>query len=229
MSRNGETISLENSSEKCYISPMRKTSPERARKARERAAAYRLANPELVAARNKEYRVREASSIREKRREYRQRNADSLRKKKAADYIANRDAERAKRKARRNPVAELARATAWGKANPDRKRRLNREWQKRHPDKVLAKTQRRLAVVARAPGGGVTAHQWSDVVAQSLGLCTYCCDSPLRLTMDHVEPISTGGHHDIENVVAACNRCNASKRDRKLLVWLALRAGERVA
>ena len=33
-------------------------------------------------------------------------------------------------------------------------------------------------------------------------------------TMDHVIPLSKGGDHTMENVVIACNSCNARKSDK---------------
>ena len=42
--------------------------------------------------------------------------------------------------------------------------------------------------------------------------CQYCGDR--AETVDHVVPRSRGGKHSWDNVVAACRRCNAKKRDR---------------
>ena len=44
--------------------------------------------------------------------------------------------------------------------------------------------------------------------------CQYC-GGPAE-SIDHVVPRSRGGEHCWENVVAACTRCNSSKRDRFL-------------
>lgn len=44
--------------------------------------------------------------------------------------------------------------------------------------------------------------------------CQYCSAS--AETVDHVMPRSRGGRHEWNNVVAACRRCNAAKRDRLL-------------
>jgi 5-methylcytosine-specific restriction endonuclease McrA len=44
--------------------------------------------------------------------------------------------------------------------------------------------------------------------------CQYC-GAPAD-SIDHVVPRSRGGEHVWENVVAACSRCNATKRDRLL-------------
>ena len=46
------------------------------------------------------------------------------------------------------------------------------------------------------------------------GRCQYCGGK--AESIDHVIPRSRGGEHTWENVVAACERCNSSKRDRFL-------------
>ncbi|MCU0269936.1 MAG: HNH endonuclease [Acidimicrobiales bacterium] len=46
------------------------------------------------------------------------------------------------------------------------------------------------------------------------GRCQYCGRGAENI--DHVVPRSRGGQHVWENVVAACGRCNATKRDRLL-------------
>lgn len=43
--------------------------------------------------------------------------------------------------------------------------------------------------------------------------CQYC-GSTKQLTIDHVMPLSKGGKHAWDNVVAACERCNQRKGDR---------------
>jgi 5-methylcytosine-specific restriction endonuclease McrA len=52
------------------------------------------------------------------------------------------------------------------------------------------------------------------VVSRDHGLCAYC--SKTATTMDHVVPRSKGGPHRWENIVAACQSCNAKKDDRLL-------------
>jgi 5-methylcytosine-specific restriction endonuclease McrA len=46
------------------------------------------------------------------------------------------------------------------------------------------------------------------------GRCQYCGNR--AESIDHVVPRSRGGQHVWENVVAACRRCNTTKRDRYL-------------
>jgi len=54
----------------------------------------------------------------------------------------------------------------------------------------------------------------SGVFARDGHRCQYCGNR--ADSIDHVVPRSRGGIHDWENVVAACRRCNAEKRDRLL-------------
>ena len=44
--------------------------------------------------------------------------------------------------------------------------------------------------------------------------CQYCGEQPKGLEIEHVVPRSKGGRNVWENVVTACRRCNATKRDR---------------
>lgn len=48
--------------------------------------------------------------------------------------------------------------------------------------------------------------------------CQYCGKkvSEKKLTVDHVVPLSRGGRHEWENVVAACSSCNNRKGNKAL-------------
>ena len=50
------------------------------------------------------------------------------------------------------------------------------------------------------------------LLARDANRCAYCSRS--ADTIDHVVPRSRGGHHEWENVVAACRLCNGRKGDR---------------
>ncbi len=52
------------------------------------------------------------------------------------------------------------------------------------------------------------------IFARDRHRCQYC-DGAAE-TLDHVVPRSRGGGHTWDNLVAACRRCNAAKRDRLL-------------
>ena len=44
--------------------------------------------------------------------------------------------------------------------------------------------------------------------------CQYCGDKPVALEVEHVIPRAQGGKNHWLNVVTACRKCNAHKRDR---------------
>lgn len=49
--------------------------------------------------------------------------------------------------------------------------------------------------------------------------CAYCGDE--ANTVDHVIPISNGGMDNLENLVAACDKCNYGMGNKtKHIVWV---------
>lgn len=91
------------------------------------------------------------------------------------------------------------------------------------------------------PDGSVRAHNWdvrqpeSDeprqypkdwllirtaVFARDHYTCRYCGTSGVKLYCDHIHPYSRGGTTDLDNLVTACFRCNASKKDKTIVEWV---------
>jgi 5-methylcytosine-specific restriction endonuclease McrA len=54
-----------------------------------------------------------------------------------------------------------------------------------------------------------------EVLRRDNHTCQYC-GSTRHLTIDHVLPRSKGGPHTWDNVITACEKCNAAKGDRLL-------------
>lgn len=73
------------------------------------------------------------------------------------------------------------------------------------------------------------AELWAGRLADYGHACAYCARTDVALHMDHVEPISKGGLHEIDNLVPACKPCNSSKGTRSLIVFLAHRAAKLAA
>ena len=72
----------------------------------------------------------------------------------------------------------------------------------------------RLRYFVRVPFGRRSALSRRGVFARDGHRCQYC--GARAESIDHVHPRSRGGLHVWENVVAACRKCNSSKRDRLL-------------
>lgn len=71
------------------------------------------------------------------------------------------------------------------------------------------------------PSGQEWAETRARVFARDDYTCRYCGEYGGRLECDHVVPVSRGGPHTDENLVAACFRCNRSKRNKTLQEWRA--------
>jgi 5-methylcytosine-specific restriction endonuclease McrA len=59
--------------------------------------------------------------------------------------------------------------------------------------------------------GSFTAQEWHDVCAHYNHTCLCCGASGVRLTADHVVPLSKGGSNDISNIQPLCISCNCRK------------------
>ena len=184
---------------------------------RANSAALYLANPEKVRVSAAAWHKANPERKRASATAWRKANAERCKATNAAWREAN--IERCK-----------ASAAAWYKANPntERRRAKHTAWCKANPAAANAQTARRDARKRNAPGRGVSAAQWKNCLAESLGLCAYC-NERRPLTMDHIEPLAKGGAHDVDNIAAVCGPCNSSKRDTPLLVWLASRPLARAA
>jgi hypothetical protein len=59
---------------------------------------------------------------------------------------------------------------------------------------------------------------YEEVMARSSSVCSYCGGNE-KLEIDHKTPLSRGGDNSIENLVAACRACNASKGAKTPEEW----------
>lgn len=53
--------------------------------------------------------------------------------------------------------------------------------------------------------------------------CEYCKKSEVKLTIDHIVPLSRAGQNCIDNVTIACELCNLSKGIKLLSEWILIR------
>ena len=66
----------------------------------------------------------------------------------------------------------------------------------------------------------LTPDEWRCILKRNKNRCFYCKKKfpPLKLTFDHVTPLSKGGRHVKENLVPACLYCNTSKSAKTLFL-----------
>lgn len=123
----------------------------------------------------------------------------------------------------------IEKAVAWNKANPEkvatnmRKCRelrpeyyyeYNKEWRLRNKESVRLhdkkKHAKRRAAINSSPEK-ITRAQWELIKSKQGYRCFYCSKKPDKLTKDHIVPLSKGGNHSAQNIIAACNSCNTRK------------------
>lgn len=162
------------------------------RSARIRAARWRLNNLEKARERDKASRERNANQRREADR-YRYQN---------------------------NPQRFLDNHKRW-RSKPDVSQRLRQralDYAKTEAGRIskqVSEAKRRAA--KRSASGGFTSDDWRRIL-EIQTRCYYCkrrFTKSRRPTIDHIVPLSKGGQHVKENIIAACGKCNSSKHDKR--------------
>ena len=74
-------------------------------------------------------------------------------------------------------------------------------------------TQKRRELRKKQNGGSFTIREWETLKAQYNWTCPCCFKSEpeIKLTIDHIIPISKGGSDNIENIQPLCLKCNIIK------------------
>lgn len=87
-----------------------------------------------------------------------------------------------------------------------------KKWQKENVEKVREYSRTRRAKKI-ANGGKITTKEWLEICHKYGDKCLRCGRMDIKLTMDHVIPLSLGGTHTVDNVQPLCLSCNSSKHD----------------
>jgi len=85
-------------------------------------------------------------------------------------------------------------------------------WRKNHPEKVRFTKQRRRAREMQAEGSH-TLEQW-EALKRVYGFMCSCCkkqEPEIKLSEDHIIPLSRGGTDYITNIQPLCCSCNSRK------------------
>ena len=126
---------------------------------------------------------------------------------------------KARRYHRRNPAERRESFRKWVSENADYNRARANRWRRENLDRSAASSQRRRARLA-----GVWSAEGDSYARLIQGdPCSYC-GGPGG-TVDHIDPLASGGVHDASNLTAACGSCNSAKKDRPMLLFLATRSG----
>ncbi len=182
---------------------------------RECKRSYYQANKEHLNAKAREWHKKNPERSRELVRRWVDKNREAYNAYHVRYRNENREALREKDRQRARQPTRTTQKAAWHAANRERSRALYAEWQKRNRSKVVSYSANRRAK-CRTNGGGFTGEEWDHMKAVYEYRCLRCGkqEPEIKLTADHVVPVSKGGHGGIENIQPLCGPCNTWKKDR---------------
>ncbi len=159
-------------------------------------------------------------------RERRQRDPARARAKDRAKNARTRPQLLVRRRAWHALPANKAKTKAYHKAHADQERAYYHAhakcfiaragaWNKAHPDAAAVYTRNRRARLAKAPGR-FTPAEWQHVKERQDYTCLDCGqrEPAIKLSIDHIIPLSKGGSNDIANIAGRCQPCNSRKGAR---------------
>lgn len=101
--------------------------------------------------------------------------------------------------------------------NPNYNRDYMRQWGRANPDKIRAKDNARRAFKIGKPDS-FTSAEWKALKERYNYTCLRCGrrEPEIKLTADHIIPISKGGAGTIDNIQPLCKPCNSAKYDDEI-------------
>jgi 5-methylcytosine-specific restriction endonuclease McrA len=99
----------------------------------------------------------------------------------------------------------------------EERRKYSPEYYKFHPEKSVAASNRRRAL-KYASESTHTEEEWQALKAFYNFKCLRCGkqEPDIKLTRDHVLPLTQGGSDSIDNVQPLCARCNSKKNNKHI-------------
>lgn len=101
----------------------------------------------------------------------------------------------------------------WRKNNASKVKTYEKKSRDNHKkEKLIWTNNRRMKI--RGLGGSFTLQEWAGVLDKYNHTCLCCGRKDLKLSPDHVIPVSKGGSNTIDNIQPLCISCNCKKNDK---------------
>lgn len=154
-------------------------------------------NKEIILKKEKVYRKNQFNKIQKRRKAYSEANKDKI-----SEYHKNYYSKNKKYFKLRNE--------SYYKTNKEKVRLLVRSYAKKNPDKVKIYSENKRS---RKFGSRdrVSLDEWNAILNRFGHKCLCCGKEGIKLTQDHVIPLTLGGRHSIDNIQPLCTSCNSRK------------------
>lgn len=156
----------------------------------------------------KDYRINNREVVLTKKRESWHKNRDKNLEALAKYHAENKDKEKEYRSKNKEKIS--ASGKAWYENNKQWVRENLRIWRKNNPEKVFIQKANRHTL-ERGGSGAIKYEDWKDLLDRYGNKCLCCGRTDVKLTQDHIMPLSLGGLHSIENIQPLCRSCNSRK------------------
>ena len=199
-----------------YFTPQTKNNAEHSAQVAEYGRRYRAEHAEQERQRRRRYRLEHAEEIKERSRQYRIEHAERIVRQRHLHYLEH--AERLKAVSRRYHSEHQEEANEYCHQyyieHREKERERKRKYRTAHPDYDRARHARRRAR-KRSAGGTYTAEDVQRQYESQHGRCWWCMAALNGIYhVDHLVPLSKGGHNSPSNLVVACPSCNQKKHAR---------------
>lgn len=142
------------------------------------------------------------------KKKYREANREKCNEELRIYHAANKEKEKCYRE--ENAETLRKRGAEWKRNNSQRCNEVLRKWRAAHPEKVhMQKSNRHFR--EKSGGGHISGEEWESLLERCGYRCLGCGRTDLKLTLDHIVPLSVGGKNSIENAQPLCRSCNSKK------------------
>lgn len=94
----------------------------------------------------------------------------------------------------------------------------NPRWKGGDRKALAVVAQQKREAMKKGNGGSYTLEEWNNLLERCEHMCLCCkrTEPEVKLTVDHIMPISKGGRNDIQNIQPLCFSCNARKNAKHI-------------
>lgn len=113
----------------------------------------------------------------------------------------------------RNKDKELKRSIQYAKDNPDIIAAIGKRNRPKYKE-LRSTLEHKRRAIKKGNGGSHTVAQWKAILVASNYTCKHCGRTDVKLTKDHIIPLTKGGTDNADNLQPLCSSCNSRKGNR---------------